>query len=107
MCVVHDDVVGDVGVDCCRLRHGRRVDVNSSEVLHDVVVGNGEQTRVLHLQLHDRWRAQVVDAVTGTLDAAALDDERRVEFAHVRELDCAVLVACECRIFDALAESRS
>ncbi len=44
MCVVHDDVVGDVGIHGSRDGVGRGIDQNASLVLGNVVVGNGEET---------------------------------------------------------------
>ena len=49
MRVVHDHVVGNVGVDCRGQGVGCRVDVHATVVVVHVVVGDREKTRVLYV----------------------------------------------------------
>ena len=49
--IVDDDIVGDVGIDGCGQGVGGGVDEHPTRIVHDVVVADGQQTRVLEKRL--------------------------------------------------------
>jgi len=94
VCVVDDDVVGDVGVQRHLVVLGRRVDAHAAAgVVRHEVVGDGQHARVLDEDVDHRRRRDVQRADAAPLDAVRLERDARVVVADVAEHESAALVA--------------
>jgi len=103
VCVVDDDVVGDVGVQCHFVVLGCRVHADAAAgVVRYEVVGDRQHARVLDEHVDHRRRRDVERPDAAVLDVVGLEDDARVVVADVAEHESAALVPRHRRVSDPL-----
>ena len=93
---VNDDIVGDVGIDCHLVVLGRRVYVDSTGVVGEVVVGNRQQLGVLDVEIHHADRCVVQNADATMLDVVGLERNAWIGLADILEDEAARFISRHC-----------
>jgi len=100
--VVHDDIVGDVGVQRHYIVLSGRVHPDPPRAVTDVVVGDGHKTSVLYKDIHHAVECVVEYLPTTVLHVVGLKRQSDVVFSDVLEHETSADVVCDSVVSDTL-----
>lgn len=92
MRVVHDDIVGDVRVECNFIVLSCRIDANSSGVVRNVVVRNRQQSCVLDVHVDNTRRCVVEDLEAAVIDVIGRESNADVVLTDILETPSSALI---------------
>ena len=95
VCIVDQDVIGDVTHEFGGPRVGIRLYVYTAPIVTNKVVSNVHLPRVLYAGKHHRGRGEVEHLETIVFHPASLDQHGRVDLSNIHEVDGTTLVVLE------------